>query len=601
MTVGTPHYMAPEQAMGRRIGPWTDLYSLGIVAYELSTGTVPFSGGEVPLAVLLRQIQEPVPDPRAQRPELDPELVAWVLALVEKEPERRPAGASAAWEALEPIVLRLAGPLWRREAGLPAAGTAGTTTVTPAPFATPTYETHRTPPPPEPRPAPTVTATRVRPTPPPEPAAPRRRRAPWLVAAVAAVAAAATAGVLLLNRDKPVPAVRAAATARATATATRPAPTATPKATATPTATATPAPTPAIGRAIALHDEPTDVIVYRDAVWVTTPETHAVRRVDPRTRDVKRIELEASADPRGIEAGLGALWVDSWTDAFTRIDAATGDWTTIYMPTKSKPGYGFVVGDGAAWALDRQHGILYTLDPATGKPNDDGLQLGGPAIDAVVTGGTVYVLLESKLLGKVDARTGAFYDSVRLPARPAGIERERSKLVVAFAGDRFATYDAGTLKRTKLFSMHQPWERAEVFGSELGPRRRPRAPVSRFDTRTGDLLGDPISFDSDPVAVNFEPSGRAWVGLRSGALVSVDVPRTSRRSPSREWRREVSGVAAARATTERRPTISVAVARAGHRRVEHLAAQEERGPAAGWATTIATGSSMPWPLWIEHA
>src|SRR5262249_11642714 len=150
--------------------------------YELLTGTVPFDGGESPLAVLLRHIQEPVPDPRMLRPEIDPELAAWVLALVAKEPERRPAGAKAAWEALEPIVLRLAGPLWRREAGLPAGEPTGATTVSPAPFATPT---HRAPTPPQ------VAATRVRPAPPP---APRRRRvAPWLVAAGAALAAAALA------------------------------------------------------------------------------------------------------------------------------------------------------------------------------------------------------------------------------------------------------------------------------------------------------------------------------------------------------------------------------------------------------------------------
>ncbi len=49
--------------------------------------------------------------------------------------------------------------------------------------------------------------------------------------------------------------------------------------------------------------------------------------------------------------------------------------------------------------------------------------------------------------------------------------------------------------------------------------------IYRFDDRTGDRLGDPIAFDSTPVALNFEPSGRAWVALRSGALRSLDVPR----------------------------------------------------------------------------
>jgi streptogramin lyase len=191
------------------------------------------------------------------------------------------------------------------------------------------------------------------------------------------------------------------------------------------------------------------------------------------------------------------------------------------MPVTSKAGFGFAIGGGRAWALNRQRGILYTLDPATGEVDGDGLQLGGPAIDAVVTGGTVYVLLEHNLLGEVDAHTGAFYDSIRLPARPVGIEREGSKLVIAFAGDRFATYDAGTLKHTQLFGIGA-WDHGEVLGHELWVTGA--GAISRFDTRTGERIGDPIAFRSPPVALNFEPSGRAWVGLESGALVDVSTP-----------------------------------------------------------------------------
>src|SRR3954452_25597245 len=57
-TVGTPAYMAPEQAMAQEVGPWTDLYQTGVVAYELITGTVPFSTDGAPIAVIMKHITE---------------------------------------------------------------------------------------------------------------------------------------------------------------------------------------------------------------------------------------------------------------------------------------------------------------------------------------------------------------------------------------------------------------------------------------------------------------------------------------------------------------------------------------------------------------
>jgi serine/threonine protein kinase len=118
--VGTPSYMAPEQAMAREIGPWTDLYALGVVAYELFTGELPFKKEH--MAALMQHVQDPVPPPRAVRPDLDPRLEAWVLWLLEKDPARRPQTAQAAWNDLEDAVLPLCGPRWRRDARLDPVG-----------------------------------------------------------------------------------------------------------------------------------------------------------------------------------------------------------------------------------------------------------------------------------------------------------------------------------------------------------------------------------------------------------------------------------------------------------------------------------------------
>jgi streptogramin lyase len=260
-------------------------------------------------------------------------------------------------------------------------------------------------------------------------------------------------------------------------------------------------------------------------VWVTTAATHSVRRVDPASRDVTTIKLDSIADPTHIEAGLGALWVDCWTDAFARIDATTGESTPIYMPTSSDVGFGFTIGEGRAWALDRQHGIIYALDRRTGEVDGDGINLGGPAVDAVGAGGTVYILMKSKVLAELDESSRVVYDSVRLPARPVGIERDGSTFIVGFSGNRFATYQAGTLTHTKLFSMFQPWNYGEASRGEFWVTVPSAGALYRFDARTGDRLGDPIDFTSSPVAVNFEPSGRAWVGLESGELLTLDVPR----------------------------------------------------------------------------
>ncbi len=136
MTVGTPSYMAPEQAMAGEVGPWTDLYSVGVLTYELILGRPPFSDSETPVAILMRHVNEPIPSAVELEPSVDLGLSQWIDSLLVKDPQQRVRHALVAWESLEEIIVRLLGPLWRREARLlvdPAAAVEADP-LTPAPF-----------------------------------------------------------------------------------------------------------------------------------------------------------------------------------------------------------------------------------------------------------------------------------------------------------------------------------------------------------------------------------------------------------------------------------------------------------------------------------
>jgi len=119
-TIGTPNYMAPEQALAHEVGPWTDLYALGIIAFELFIAFPPFGDTDDPMSVLFRQVNESIPALTDLDPGIDPRISDWIAWLVAKEPRERPQSADAAWDRLEDTLISILGPRWRRGSRLPA-------------------------------------------------------------------------------------------------------------------------------------------------------------------------------------------------------------------------------------------------------------------------------------------------------------------------------------------------------------------------------------------------------------------------------------------------------------------------------------------------
>ena len=119
--LGTARYMSPEQAMGEVVGPASDLYSLGVVLYEMLTGEAPFEA-DTPIAVSMKQVNEPPRPPKEIRGEVPEGLNAVVLKLLAKDPAARYASAAALIAELD----RLAA------GGAPADAPAGVTAGVPA-------------------------------------------------------------------------------------------------------------------------------------------------------------------------------------------------------------------------------------------------------------------------------------------------------------------------------------------------------------------------------------------------------------------------------------------------------------------------------------
>ncbi len=89
---GTPEYMSPEQARGQKLDARTDLYSLGILLYQLITNDIPFDGDSA-LAIVTKHLAEDPPLPSALRPDVPPALERLTMSLMQKDRDMRPATA----------------------------------------------------------------------------------------------------------------------------------------------------------------------------------------------------------------------------------------------------------------------------------------------------------------------------------------------------------------------------------------------------------------------------------------------------------------------------------------------------------------------------
>ena len=180
--VGTPAYMAPEQARGEKVDARCDLFSLGCVLYRLCTGAMPFAGDTTTALLMALALDHPK-TVRELNPDVPVALSDLVTRLLEKNPAKRPQSAREVVQAIQAVGLAPAG----RAAG----------------FIPPFGEN---PPPINPA-ARLETASRtetiaVRPS--PAPASGGKKRRPWVLAAAAAgfLAMASTVAIVIIIRDK---------------------------------------------------------------------------------------------------------------------------------------------------------------------------------------------------------------------------------------------------------------------------------------------------------------------------------------------------------------------------------------------------------------
>ncbi len=327
--VGTPGYLSPEVCLGKPVDQRSDIFSLGIVLFEMLTGKMPFND-ESPLGLMLEVVKAQIPDVRELNHDVDPQIAAILGKMIAKDPAERYQNCHEVVDDLNkhPLVSK-GGPITVQTKMSAAAATMiGQKTPVSGQVSLP--QTPRTPMPALGAQANTHVTTSGRPTPPSIPAAaahqsvldrktvvhgqaPRRSPLPWAIAAVALLAVA-TAGAYALRDRVPAfaslfgqPAAQTANVATSVAPST---PTVTAPATpaTTPAATTAPAASPAAPPAAAtasVTPQPGGETLTAQAAAPSTPATTSVDAGAPDAR-ASQASVDALRDLPAAKAAADA-------------------------------------------------------------------------------------------------------------------------------------------------------------------------------------------------------------------------------------------------------------------------------------------------------
>jgi serine/threonine protein kinase len=190
--LGTPHYMSPEQAAGRAVDHRADIYAIGVILFECTTGRKPFLA-EALFDLLRMHVEVPPPSPRQLRPDMPPDLEQVILTALAKPPDQRFSTANAMSVALQHATAQLPPDQWRPLTA-PTAGTSGAGWA-PTPPASWSGQGSRPPPPPGPGNISTVSAGQVT-----RGAKPASRKGLWIgLAAAALVGGGITAAAVVAS------------------------------------------------------------------------------------------------------------------------------------------------------------------------------------------------------------------------------------------------------------------------------------------------------------------------------------------------------------------------------------------------------------------